>query len=60
VISDAKEFLKRALAGEARPIKAVLADGEKRGHTARTLRRAAQDLGVVKERRNWKLAKMSL
>lgn len=60
VISDAKEFLKHTLAGDARPIKAVLADGEKRGHSARTLRRAAQDLGVVNDRRSWKLAKMSL
>lgn len=59
-ISDAKDFLKRTLAGEARPIKAVLAEGERRSHSARTLRRAAQDLGVVRKGRDWKLAKKSL
>lgn len=59
-IQDAKEFLKRVLVAEARPIKAVLADGEKRGHTDRTLRRAAKDLGVQRVGQTWKLAKMSL
>jgi hypothetical protein len=59
LIQGAMDFLERALAGGPRSIKAVLSDGEKRGHTGRTLRRASERLEVVREGQSWKLAKMS-
>jgi len=59
-ISDAKAYLETALAGGPQPIKAVLAAGEKRSFSERTLRRAAREVGVAREGRNWKLAKTPL
>jgi len=59
-ISDAKQFLLRRLAGgEAVPIQTVIADGDRRSFSERTLRRAARELGVEKVGRSWKLAKTS-
>jgi len=55
-ITGAKEHLQRALAAGPAPIKTVLAMGEKRAFSERTLRRAARELGVIREGRNWKLA----
>lgn len=56
-ITEAKEYLQRALAGGPIPIKTVLATGEKRAFSERTLRRAARELGVIRKGRNWKPAK---
>lgn len=56
----AKAFLQQYLADSARPIKEVLAAGERRSYSERTLRRAAKDLGLVKEGKCWKIAKTSL
>lgn len=53
-------FLRQYLTGVPKPVKEVLAAGEKRSFSERTLRRAAKDIGVVKEGRNWKIAKKSL
>lgn len=56
----AKSFLQQVLADGARPIKEVLATGERRSFSERTLRRAAKDLGLEKDHKNWKIAKTSL
>lgn len=56
----AKSFLQQCLADGARPIKEVLAAGEPRSFSERTLRRAAKDLGLEKEGKCWKIAKTSL
>lgn len=56
----AKAFLQQFLADGVRPIKEVLAAGERRGITERTLRRAAKDLGLQKDGKCWKIAKTSL
>lgn len=53
-------FLQHALADGPKPVKQVLAAGEKRSFSERTLRRAAKDIGVEKEGKNWKIAKKSL
>jgi hypothetical protein len=53
-------YVRQALAGGPKPVKQVLADGEKRSFSERTLRRAAKDIGVEKEGKNWKIAKKSL
>ncbi|MEM1134012.1 MAG: AAA family ATPase [Pseudomonadota bacterium] len=57
---SAMTFLKQYLAGGPKPVSVVLLAGEKRSFSERTLRRAAKDIGVVKEGRNWKIAKKSL
>ncbi|MGP1354637.1 MAG: AAA family ATPase [Parasphingopyxis sp.] len=53
-------FLRQMLANGPRPVKDVLAAGEKRSFSERTLRRAAKDIGVVKEDGCWKIAKTDL
>lgn len=53
-------YLQQTLANGPKPIKQVLADGEKRAFSERTLRRAAKDIEVEKEGKNWKIAKTSL
>lgn len=55
-IKAAIEFLETALAKGERRIAEVIADGEKRSHSARTVRRAAKSLGVIKLGQRWKLA----
>ncbi|MBN9787503.1 DNA primase [Pseudonocardia sp. TMWB2A] len=59
-VKAAVEFLETALAKGERRIKDVIADGEKRSHSARTVRRAAKQLGVVKTGQSWKLANIIL
>lgn len=54
---SAIDFLRQYLAGGPRPVKDVLAAGEKRSFSERTLRRAAKDIGVFKEGGCWKLPK---
>ena len=53
-------FLQQTLSDGPKPIKQVLAAGEKRSFSERTLRRAAKDIAVEKEGKNWKIAKKSL
>ncbi|WP_430428738.1 AAA family ATPase [Parasphingorhabdus sp.] len=53
-------FLQQTLAHGPKPVKQVLAMGEKRSHSERTLRRAAKDIGVAKEGGCWKIAKNNL
>lgn len=59
-VKAAAEFLETALAKGERRIKDVIADGEKRSHSARTVRRAAKLLGVIKVGQRWKLANIIL
>lgn len=59
-LQQAITFLKQYLATGPKPIKQVLADGERRSHAGRTLRRAADKIGVTKEGKNWKIAKNNL
>lgn len=56
----AMTFLRQMLADGPRPPKEVLAAGEKRSFSERTLRRAAKDIGLVKEDGCWKIAKNDL
>lgn len=54
---DAEQFLMRALAGgDARPVKDVIREGERRSINGSTLRKVARRIGVVKKGRTWKLA----
>lgn len=53
-------FLQQLLAEGPKAVKQVLATGDKRSFSERTLRRAAKDLGVEKQGKNWKIAKKSL
>lgn len=57
---EAITFLQQTLAHSPKPVRQVLAEGEKRSHSERTLRRAAKDIGLVKEGRCWKIAKNDL
>lgn len=59
-VKSAVEFLETALAKGERRIKDVIAEGEKRSHSARTIRRAAKTLGVLKVGQRWKLANIIL
>lgn len=59
-MQEAITFLQQTLADGPRPVKQVLALGEKRSHKDRTLRRAAEKIGVEKVGKNWKIAKSSL
>ena len=56
-LNAAIDFLQSALSDGERRIKQVISDGEKRSHSARTIRRAAMSIGVVKIGQKWKLAK---
>ncbi|WP_156254727.1 AAA family ATPase [Sandarakinorhabdus oryzae] len=57
---DAEQFLKRALANGARPVKDVIAEGDRRSINPSTLRKVARRMGVEKRRRHWKLAETPL
>ena len=57
----AEQFLRRALAaGEARPIKDLVRDGDRRSIDSRMLRKVAQKIGVIKKGRTWKLAEIAV
>jgi hypothetical protein len=56
----AKSFLQQYLADGPRPIKDVLTAGERRSFSERTVRRAAKDLGLLKEGKCWRIAKTSV
>lgn len=57
----AEHFLKRALAGgEARPIKEIVRDGDRRSIDSRMLRKVARKLGVIKKGHTWKLAEITV
>lgn len=55
-LKAAVDYLQSALSGGPRRIKDIIADGEKRAHSPRTVRRAAKSLGVIKFGQKWKLA----
>jgi hypothetical protein len=57
---DAEQFLRRALANGARPVKDVIAEGERRSINPSTLRKIARKIGVDKGKRLWKLAETPL
>lgn len=57
----AEHFLRRALAGgEARPIKEIVRDGERRAIDSRMLRKVARKVGVIKKGHTWQLAETTL
>jgi hypothetical protein len=57
---EAEQFLRRALAGGARPVKDVVAEAERRSIFPSTLRKVARKMGVEKKKRLWKLAETPL
>lgn len=59
-LKAAVDYLQSALSDGPSRIRDVIADGEKRAHSARTVRRAAKSLGVIKVGQKWKLANIIL
>lgn len=55
----AREYLQQVLRAGPKPIATVVSDGEKRGFSSRTLRRVAKEMGIISDRRTWRLAKTS-
>jgi hypothetical protein len=59
-LKTAIDFLQSALRDGPQRIKQIIANGEKRAHSARTIRRAAKSLGIIKDGQKWKLANNTL
>ena len=54
-MKEVQGYLRQILADGAKPVAQIIQDGEARGFSARTLRRASHEMGLIRKGRMWRL-----
>lgn len=54
-MKEVQGYLRQVLADGAKPVAQIMQNGEARGFSARTLRRASHEMGLIKKGRMWRL-----